>query len=146
MRSDFCIIFVLNFVYSEDLHRRYRLLMWLLDNISQLTTNRKLFIYTTTKILWGSIKSSNIKRIQSFQLKVLRKIVNAPCYVPNRVLHKDLNAPTVADLASTCYKSFHSSFHLHTNLLEQALSSYTLPQNPPRRLKRHWPRDFLLEW
>ena len=69
---------------------------------------------------------------------------NSKCsfYVPNRVLHKDPNVPTVADLASTLCKSFHSSFHFYTNPLVQALSFYILPQN---RLKRDWPRDFLLE-
>ena len=69
--------------------------------------------------IWGSTKPSNINRIQFFQSKVLRKIVNAPLYVPNRVLHKDLNVPTVADLAWT---PLHSSFHLHTNPLVQAFS------------------------
>ena len=46
---------------------------------------------------WESIKLSKIKRIQSFQ--VFRKIVNAPFFVPNRVLHKDLRVPLTADLA-----------------------------------------------
>jgi hypothetical protein len=82
--------------------------------------------------------SSNIKRIQS---KVLRTIVNAHFYVPNGVLHKDLNVPLVADLASTRYKSFHP----HDNPHVQALNSFTLPQNPPRLLNRHWPMDFLRE-
>jgi Reverse transcriptase (RNA-dependent DNA polymerase) len=137
----------------KDLNRRYKLLMRLLDNRSQLTTDNKLLIYKTIikpiwtygLEIWGSTKPSNIKRIQSFQSKVLRKLVNAPFYVPNRILHKDLNVPLVADLASTRYKSFHSSLHLHSNPLVQALSSLTLPRNPPRRLNRHWPRDFLQE-
>jgi hypothetical protein len=83
---------------------------------------------------------------QHVQSKVLRTIVNAPFYVPNRVLHKDLNVPLFAGLASTRYKSFHSSFHLPDNPLVQALSSITLSQNLPRRLIRNWPRDFLREW
>ena len=41
------------------------------------------------------------------------KVVNAPFYVPNRVQHKDRNAPLVADFASTRYKSFHFYFLLH---------------------------------
>ena len=49
------------------------------------------------------INPSNIKRIQLFQAKVLGKIVNELFYVPNRVLHKDLNVLLVADLASTRY-------------------------------------------
>jgi hypothetical protein len=116
-----------------------------------LTIFNKLLIYTTIikpiwtygLKIWGSAKPSNIKCIHSFQSKVLQTIVSTPFYVPNRVLHKDLNVPLVADLASTRYKSFHSSFHLHECPLVQALSSLTLPQNPPRRLNMNWPRDFL---
>jgi hypothetical protein len=48
-------------------------------------------------------------------------------YAPNRDLHKDLNVPLVGDPASTRYKSFHSSFHLHTNTLVLALSPLQIP-------------------
>ena len=56
---------------------------------------------------------TNIKRIQSFQSKVLRKIVNSPFYVPNRVLHKDLNVPIV---------NFCDSINLCSNMFHQVLS------------------------
>ena len=142
------------YLVRKDLNGRYILLKRLLDNISQLSLTNKLLIYTTTIIkpiwtygqkLWGSIKPSNIKRIQSLQSKILRTIVDAPFYVLNQVLNKDLNVPLDSEVASSPYKTFHSSFHLNINPLVQTLSSLTLHQNPPRRLNRHWPRDFLHE-
>ena len=40
--------------------------------------------------LWGRTKQSNIDIIQRFQNKVLRNMVNAPWYIRNNDLHKDL--------------------------------------------------------
>jgi hypothetical protein len=94
-------------------------------------------IWTYGLEIWVSAKPLNIAQI----INPFVPVEVAPFYVPNRVLHKDLNVPLVENLASTRYKSFHSSFHLHENLLVQALSCLTLPQN----LNRHWPRDFLRE-
>jgi hypothetical protein len=99
----------------------------------------KLLLYTTIikpiwtygLELWGSTKPSNLRRIQSLQSKILRKIVDAPFYVSNLTLHKDLKVPFVIDLASSRYQKFHSTLHLHPNPLVQSLSSLTLPLNPP---------------
>ncbi len=66
--------------------------------------------------VWGSARPSNVDRIQVLQSKILRVLVNAPFYASNLTLHTDLI---------------------------QALSTLTLPDNPPRRLKRHWHRDLL---
>ena len=106
-------------------------------------------IWTYGLEIGGSTELTNINCFQSFQSKVLRKIVNAPFYVPNWVLHKDLNVPTVADLASTCYKSFHSSFHLHTNPLVRALSLYLAPKSPPafeEALAKEFPPQVIVKW
>ncbi|KAL1117259.1 hypothetical protein AAG570_004585 [Ranatra chinensis] len=43
-------------------------------------------------------------------------------------------------------KSFHTNLGAHPNPLISALSSHTHPLNPPRRLKRRWPRDLLGDW
>ena len=48
-----------------------------------------------TEPLWGTASNSNIEILQRFQNKVLRSIVNAPWYVPNTLLHTDLQRPTV---------------------------------------------------
>ena len=69
-------------------------------------------IWKYTIKLWGSTKPSNINRIQSFQSKIVRKIVNALFYVRNKILHNNLNIPVVSRVASS-YKSFHASIQLH---------------------------------
>ncbi|KAL1139583.1 hypothetical protein AAG570_006565 [Ranatra chinensis] len=90
-------------------------------------------------------KKSNIDKIQSFQSKTLRTILDAPWYVSNRTIHNDLNIPTVYKVAQTRFRSFHTNLEAHPNPLISALSSHTHPLNPPRRLKRRWPRDLLGE-
>ncbi|KAL1124627.1 hypothetical protein AAG570_001251 [Ranatra chinensis] len=69
-----------------DLNRKYGLLRQLLNRNSKLSIENKLTIYKTILKptwtygieLWGSAKKGNIDRIQSFQSKVLRTILNAP--------------------------------------------------------------------
>ncbi|KAL1130983.1 hypothetical protein AAG570_012224 [Ranatra chinensis] len=135
------------------LNRKYGLLRSLLNRKSKLTTHNKLTIYksilkptwTYGIELWGSAKKSNIDKIQSFQSKTLRTILDAPWYVSNRTIHNDLNIPTVYKVAQTRFRSFHTNLEAHPNPLISALSSHTHPLNPPRRLKRRWPRDLLGE-
>jgi len=118
---------------------------------SNLPLNTKLLIYkqiirssmTYGIQLWGSSKKSNIQIFQSFQAICLRLITNAPWYVSNLTLHSDLKIPNIHSLASHYYKSFHKNTFNHSNPLISNLSSLTLPNNPPRRLKRNWPRDLL---
>jgi hypothetical protein len=43
--------------------------------------------------LWGSAKPSNLKRIQTLQARILRKITNAPFHVSDHTLLIDLNIP-----------------------------------------------------
>jgi len=134
-----------------DIRRRFSLLYRLIGRKSCLSLNNKLTIYksilrpmwTYGLELWSSTKPSNLKRIQSLQSRILRTIVNAPFYVSNLTIHTDLKIPFVQDLSISRYQSFHAKFASHPNPLVQAMSSMTLPDNPPRRLKRQWPRDHL---
>ncbi|KAL1138017.1 hypothetical protein AAG570_009712 [Ranatra chinensis] len=86
----------------------------------------------------GPAKKSNLNIIQAFQSKVLLTILDAPWYVSNRTTHRDLNIPTVQQFA---LNRFHSSL----GNLVNALSSLYHHLEPPRRLKRRWPRDLLVE-
>jgi hypothetical protein len=45
--------------------------------------------------LWGCASESNIQVIQRYENKVLKCIVNAPWYVRNSDLHRDLGIETV---------------------------------------------------
>jgi hypothetical protein len=76
---------------------------WITGRKSKLSLENKLLIYTTILKpiwtygipLWGTASNSNIEILQRFQNKVLRSIVNAPWYVPNTILHTNLQIPTV---------------------------------------------------
>jgi hypothetical protein len=143
MKSNYFITLIL-----QEVNRRYKLLLRLLDTRSHLSLENKLLIYKTILKpmwmyeleLWGSAKPSNLKRIQTLQSRILRKITNAPFYVFNHTLHKDLSIPFVHDLAIKSYNKFHDKLNPHPNPLVQNLSQ-------PHLLKKLWPRDLIQqEW
>jgi hypothetical protein len=78
---------------------------WLLGCKFKLSTNKKLLIYkailkpiwTYGIQLWGTTSNSNIEILERFKSKVLRLIVDAPWYVSNSVIRKDLQIPTVKE-------------------------------------------------
>jgi hypothetical protein len=137
--------------YIKYCNRRYKLLRRLLDTRSNLSLENKLLIYKTILKpmwtyglkLWGSAKPSNLKRIQTLLSRILRIITKAPFYVSNHTLHKDLYIPFVHDLAIESYNKVHNRLNPHPNPLVQNLSLPHLLDNPPRRLKRLWPRDLI---
>jgi len=47
-------------------------------------------IWTYGVQLWGTASNSNIDIVERFQSKVLRIITDAPWYVPNTVIRRDL--------------------------------------------------------
>ncbi len=135
----------------QDGNRRFKLLLRLLGRYSKLTITNKLLIFKTVLRpawtygieLWGSARKSNLNRLQVLQSKILRVIVDAPFYVSNLTLHRDLNIPFVKDLVRSRYVSFHSSLKSHPNPLIRRLSGPSISGNPCRRLRRQWPRDLL---
>jgi hypothetical protein len=94
---------------SESLYGRESSLLQVvqtrLGNKSKLSTSRKLLIYKTIfKLiwtyriqLWGMAFTSNIEIPDRFQLKALCIIVDMPWYVPNTVIQRDLQIPTVKE-------------------------------------------------
>jgi hypothetical protein len=54
-------------------------------------------IWTYRIQLWGTASTSNIEILERFQSKTLRMIVDAPWYVPNTVIRRDLQTPTVKE-------------------------------------------------
>ena len=47
--------------------------------------------------LWGTASNSNIEILQGFQSKILRSLIDAPWYVTNETIHRDLKIPTVKE-------------------------------------------------
>jgi hypothetical protein len=85
---------------------QHKELYWLLGRKSNLSVDKKLLLYKSiiTRIwtygikLWGCASKSNIAVIQRCQSKILRAIVDAPWYVTNDMIHKDLGTPTVQEV------------------------------------------------
>jgi hypothetical protein len=71
---------------------------WLLGRNSSLSLNNQLLLYnqilkpvwTYSIQLWGCTKPSNVDIKQRFQNKVLRNIVDAPWFVRNSDLHREI--------------------------------------------------------
>jgi hypothetical protein len=72
-----------------------------------------------------------------FQSKALRMIVDAPWYVPNTIIRRDLQIPSVKE--EIRHYSFHYSARLNAHQNDILL---TLLEQPERkRLRRHLPND-----
>jgi hypothetical protein len=55
-------------------------------------------IWTYGIELWGCTSKSNAAIIQRLRSKILRTIADAPWFVSNHTLHKDLNIPYVSEV------------------------------------------------
>lgn len=121
---------------------------WLIGRKSQMSTHNKLLIYkqilkpiwTYGLQLWGCARSTNIAPIQKFQNKVLRTIVDAPYYIRNANLHRDLNIPTVEEEIKRYAQKHEDRLHNHVNIeMLQLLDQH----DTKRRLKRTKPSDLV---
>jgi hypothetical protein len=96
---------------------------WLLGRKSQLSIENKILVYnqiikpfwTYGIQLWGCASKSNIQRIQTFQ-KVLKRIVNAPWYVRNSDIHRDLGIRKVTAEIKRTAKKHEDRLHQHINV------------------------------
>jgi hypothetical protein len=102
---------------------------------NQNSTNNKLLIYETKLKpiwayeiqLWGTASKSNIEIFECFQSKALCMITDAPWYVLNTVIWKDLQIPTVKHEIGSY--SYHYSKHLSVHPTELILNI----QEPPEK-------------
>ena len=121
---------------------------WLIGRNSKLSTHNKLLIYkqvlkpvwTYGIQLWGCACETNIAIIQRFQNKALRTIVNAPWYVRNDDLHRDLQIDKVKTVIQQYAKSHSERLRLHIN---QEASNLYSRMNNERRLNRVLPSDLV---
>lgn len=131
-----------------ELELRYKKMYWLLGRLSPLAVHNKLLLYKQVLMpvwtygiqLWGCTKKSNMKIIQRFQNKVLRDIVNAPWYIRNDDLHKDLKMDTVAKVTQKYAEAHEHRLHHHVNVEAIQLLDNT---DKLRRLKRTKPFELV---
>lgn len=121
---------------------------WLVGRGSSLNLRNKRLIYisifrpmwTYGAELWGAACPSNILKIEQFQNKFLRTIVNAPWFVTNKQLQTDLNIEPVDVLISQQANRYISRLHNHPNVEAISLLDTT---NDTRRLHRKHPIDLI---
>jgi hypothetical protein len=105
-----------------QLGAKLRQMYWILGRNSQLSVGNKLLVYKAILKpvwlygcqLWGTASISNIERIERFQSKILRIIVNAPWFVPNWVIQQDLQISSVKEEI----KNFGEKYHLRLSASE----------------------------
>jgi hypothetical protein len=144
---DYILYFTHIFTKRKQPGIAFTKMYWLLGRKSKLPINNKLLIYKTILKpiwvygiqLWGTASTPNIEIFERFQLKVLRMITDAPWYeyVPNTVIRKDLQIPTVKHEISRYSYLYSKCLSVHPNELILNL------QEPPetRRLRKNLPID-----
>lgn len=116
-------------------------LYWLLGHKSALNLRNKLLIYKAILKpvwsygiqLWGTTSNSNLEILQRYQSKTLRLIVNAPWFVSNKRIHKDLDIPLVIDEIKKFSTRYLKRLNNHSNILAISLLDET---EEVKRLKR----------
>ena len=95
-------------------------------------------IWTYGVQLWGSAPNCNLGNLEWFQSKVLRIITDAPRYVPNAVIKRDLQVLSVWQEVRYCSVTYRQRLSDHPNSLAKSLFKRT---HYNCRLKRHYPAD-----
>jgi len=130
---------------SNFLGSRRPRMYWFRGRKSKLSLENKLLIYKTILKpiwtygipLWGTSSNSNIEILRRIQNKVLRTTVNAPRYVPNAILHTDLQIPKVKAEITNFSTKYREKLLTHPKELILAL----LDQEVPRKLKCFKPTE-----
>jgi uncharacterized protein YeeX (DUF496 family) len=132
----------------DELNIKFRKMYWLLGRNSELSVHNKLTLYRhVIRPVWsygiqlrGCASDSNIQVIQRYQNKVLKWFVNAPWYIRNRDLHRDLGIETVTDIIAKFTKSHEKRLQDHINI---EASGFLNVNNKTRRLKRKKPFELV---
>ena len=63
--------------------------------------------------LWGTASNCNVEILQRFQSKNLRSLIDAPWYVTNETIHRDLKIPTVKEEISKFSNRYNTRVNNH---------------------------------
>lgn len=135
----------------NKLRNRIHQLKFIIQGKSPLPLHlKKLIYYSTIRPvwtyscgIWGSAANSHVKKVQTIQNRVLRLIADAPWYISNASLHKDLQVPEVTEILAKHYNRLYSTFADHCNPLLNQIPAQAPPPQQERRLKRKRHSDLL---
>jgi hypothetical protein len=130
----------------KQLDIKLRKQYWIIGRNSPLSLENKLLVYkvilksiwTYGVQLWRSASNSNIVILERFQSKVLRITTDAPWYVPNAVIKRDLKVPSVRQEVRNNSVTYRQRLDGHPNRLAKSSFPRT---NLNRKLKRCYPAD-----
>jgi hypothetical protein len=99
-------------------------------------------IWTYSIQLLGAASRSNIEILERFQPKALRSITDAPWYVPNGIIRRDLQVPSVKEEIRLLSSQYYAGLCAHPNLLATQLSRPSALRRPRRHLSSDLPHRF----
>ena len=88
--------------------------------------------------LWGTASNSNIEILQRLQSKALRSLIDAPWYVTNETIHRDLKISTVKEEISKFSNRYNVRVNNHQNPL---VTQFLDTSDQIRMRKRHYTLD-----
>lgn len=129
----------------DKLNMKMRKIYWLIGRRSPMNlTNKRLIYQAILKPvwcyglqIWGTTKKSNRLIIQRYQNKVLRQIADAPWYVTNDLLHRDLNVLEVDKVIRIYAKKHEKRLHAHPNITAIELLDSSADTRRLKRVKPH---------
>jgi len=132
----------------KQLDLKVRNLYWINGRKSQISLEDKLIVYKVIlKTVWtyeiqlcGTASNSNLEILERFQSKALRIMTDAPRYVPNTIIKRHLQIPTVKQDARTLSANYRKRLDNHPNNLANTLLKEQLGT---RRLNRLYPTDLV---
>jgi hypothetical protein len=92
---------------------------------------------TSFSLAYLAISTSNIEILERFQSKAFRMIVDAPWYVPNTLIRRDLRCPTIAEEIRRYSSRYGARLLTHPN----HLAANILGESVNRCLRRYLPND-----
>lgn len=113
----------------DYLNIKTKRMYWLLGQKSELSLENKVLLYKTILKpiwtygiqLWGTASNSNIEILQRYQSKTLRMIVDAPWYVTNETIHRDLFISRIKDEINVYSSRYFERLSNHSNPLAISL-------------------------
>lgn len=127
----------------KQLNLQLRNFYWLIGWNSKLSIKNKLIIYksifkpiwTYGIVLWCTATDSNIQIIERFQNKALRSIVRAARYIPNELIRKELDIPTIKETADLFLTRYRNRLKNHPNPLANDLLVTSIKKSRFKKFK-----------